>query len=30
MNRFDGNYKIIKEKVPADELWWDGNDIREW
>lgn len=30
MNRFDGNYKIIKEKIPADELRWDGNDIREW
>lgn len=30
MNRFDGNYKILKEIIPADELWWDGNDMREW
>ena len=24
------NYRIIAEKIPADQLWWDGNDIREW
>ena len=24
------NYRIIKEAIPADQLWWDGNDIREW
>ena len=25
-----GKYRIIEQEVPADELWWDGNDIREW
>ena len=24
------NYRIIEEKVPVDEIWWDGNDIAEW
>lgn len=23
-------YKIIEQEVPATELWWDGNDAREW
>ncbi len=23
-------YNIIEEKVPVDEIWWDGNDIAEW
>ncbi|WP_102408715.1 hypothetical protein [Parabacteroides bouchesdurhonensis] len=26
----DGNYKIMKEEVPAENLYWDGNDINEW
>ena len=25
-----GNYRIIEQEVRADELWWDGNDIKEW
>ena len=29
-NRFDGNYRIIDQEVPADQLWWDGMDAREW
>ena len=29
-SRLDGDYRIIEQKVPANELWWDGNDIREW
>ena len=29
-NRFDGNYRIIEQEVPADQLWWDGMDPREW
>lgn len=24
------NYNIIEQKVPVDEIWWDGNDIAEW
>lgn len=23
-------YRIIEQEVPATELWWDGNDAREW
>nr|WP_319265278.1 LPD23 domain-containing protein [uncultured Draconibacterium sp.] len=26
----EDEYKIIAEEVPADQLWWDGNDINEW
>ncbi len=26
----DGNYKIMEDKVPAENLYWDGNDINEW
>lgn len=26
----EGKYRIIEEEVFADELWWDGNDVREW
>lgn len=26
----EGAYKIIKQEVPAKDVWWDGNDIREW
>lgn len=29
-SRLEGDYRIIEQKVPADELWWDSNDIREW
>ena len=25
-----GNYRIIEQKVSPNEVWWDGNDIREW
>lgn len=25
-----GEYKLIKQEVPAKNVWWDGNDIREW
>ena len=24
------NYNIIEQKVPVDEVWFDGNDIAEW
>lgn len=26
----NGDYRIIKEEVPAGNLYWDGNDINEW
>ena len=26
----NGNYKIMKEEVPAENVYWDGNDINEW
>lgn len=26
----EGEYKIIEKEVDPSELWWDGNDIREW
>jgi hypothetical protein len=26
----EGQYRIIKESVKAENLFWDGNDIREW
>lgn len=26
----EGEYRIIKESVRAENLFWDGNDIREW
>lgn len=30
-SRFGFNeYRIVKQEVPVDQLWWDGNDIREW
>jgi len=25
-----GGYHIIEQEVPANHLWWDGNDINEW
>ena len=29
-NRLEGDYRIIEQEVPANELWWDGNDLNEW
>ena len=29
-NRLEGDYRIIEDEVPVNELWWDGNDSREW
>ena len=29
-HRLEGDYRIIEQEVPANELWWDGNDINEW
>ena len=29
-NRLEGDYRIIEDEVPVKELWWDGNDSREW
>ena len=26
----EGNYKIIREDVRPEHLWWDANDAREW
>lgn len=26
----NGNYRIMREKVSAENLYWDGNDINEW
>jgi len=26
----EDEYKIIEQEVTPDEVWWDGNDIREW
>jgi hypothetical protein len=26
----EGEYKIIDQEVLPSEVWWDGNDIREW
>ena len=28
--RLGGDYRIIEDEVPVNELWWDGNDSREW
>lgn len=25
-----GDYRIMKEEVPAENLYWDSNDINEW
>lgn len=30
MNRLEGKYRIIEDKVPATQLWWDGNDANEF
>ena len=29
-HRLEGKYRIIEDEVPANELWWDGNDANEW
>ena len=29
-NRLEGKYRIIEDEVPADQLWWDGNDANEF
>lgn len=26
----NGNYRLMKQVVPASHLYWDGNDINEW
>lgn len=29
-NRLEGKYRIIEAEVPANQLWWDGNDANEF
>lgn len=29
-NRLEGKYRIIVDEVPANQLWWDGNDANEF
>ena len=29
-NRLEGTYRIIEDEVPANQLWWDGNDANEF
>lgn len=29
-NRLEGKYHIIEDEVPANQLWWDGNDANEF
>lgn len=29
-NRLEGKYRIIEDEVPANQLWWDGNDANEF
>lgn len=29
-HRLKGKYRIIEDEVSVNELWWDGNDSREW
>jgi hypothetical protein len=29
LHRFDGDYKIIEQKVSPKDVWWDWNDINE-
>ena len=26
----EGDYRMMEERVPAENLYWDGNDINEW
>lgn len=29
-NRLEGKFRIIEDEVPANQLWWDGNDANEF
>ena len=29
-HRLEGKYRIIEDVVPANQLWWDGNDANEF
>ena len=29
-NRLEGKYRLIEDEVPANQLWWDGNDANEF
>ena len=29
-HRLEGKYRIIEDEVFVNDLWWDGNDSREW
>ena len=29
-NRLDGKFRTIEDEVPANQLWWDGNDVNEF
>ena len=29
-NRLEGKYRIIEDEVPANQLWWNGNDANEF
>ena len=29
-HRLEGKYRIIEDEVSVNDLWWDGNDSREW
>lgn len=29
-NQLEGKYRIIEDVVPANQLWWDGNDANEF
>lgn len=29
-HRLEGKYRIIEDEVPANQLWWDGNDANEF
>lgn len=29
-SRLEGKYRIIEDEVPANQLWWDGNDANEF
>ena len=30
LHEWGDNYNIIEQKVPVDDVWFDGNDIAEW
>ena len=29
-HRLEGKYRIIEDEVPANQIWWDGNDANEF